>query len=219
MSDVKSSVLSKNNSFIRASDFSDVGNSASVRQALSRLRREGDLTSIRDGLYWRGAKTKFGRRQPDALRVAQAIVGRDGVGYAGMSAANALGLTSHVPGTFEIAVPKRSPSPLSNIRFISRAARDDRRRARLNTMEVGLLETLEAWEEVVDAPYEWAVDWLGKLFDNETLSAEKLAKASGTESARTRERLRNLLSELGYDEEASRIRHAADSSERFLITA
>jgi hypothetical protein len=86
-------------------------------------------------------------------------------------------------------------------------------------MEVGLLETLEAWEEVVDAPYEWAVDWLSNLFNNETLSAEKLARASTSESARTRERLRSLLSDLGYDEEASRIRPAADSHERFLITA
>lgn len=216
---VRSTSLSKRNSFVSTGDFEGVGSHASVRQALSRLARDNELIPVREGLYWRGTKTKFGMRRPNALQIAEAIVGKHGVGYAGVSAANPLGLTSQVPGVIEIAVPTRAPQSLNHLRFVGRAARSERRSSRLNAMEVALLEVLNAWEETVEESYERALHKFHALFADETLNVSRLARAADGESARTRTRLSQLLKDLEYEAEAASIRGASVSADRYLIAA
>lgn len=216
---VRSKALAKSGSFVRAADFSGIGTHAAIRQALSRLARNGELVPVREGLYWRGRKTKFGMTLPSAVGIAEAIVGKAGVGFSGVSAANALGLSSQVPGVFEIAVPVRAPNSLDQTRFVSRAARSERRAARLNALEVSLLETLDEWDELVEESYTFAVDWLGGLFANGDLDANRLAKASNGESAKTRVRLKQVLRDTGYADAAQSVPDATTPSAMYEIAA
>lgn len=216
---IRSTARSKRGSFVRASDFSGLGTHAAIRQALSRLARDGELVPVREGLYWRGRKTKYGMTRPSALEIAEAIVGKGGVGYTGVSAANALGLSSQVPGVLEIAVPVRAPQPLEQARFVSRAGRLERRAARLNALEASLLETLHDWDELVEAPYDFAVEWLGRLFADGDLDATKLARASAGESAKTRVRLKQLLRDTGHEGEAESVLGSADPTVAYEIAA
>ncbi len=216
---VRSKALSKRNSFVCAADFAGVGRHAAIRQALSRLARDQELISVREGLYWRGRKTKFGMTHPSAIQIAEAIVGRGGVGFSGVSAANALGLSSQVPGVIEIAVPVRAPQSLDHVRFVSRAARAERRAVRLNAIEVSLLETLDEWDELVEESYGFAVEWLGRMFAEGDLDATKLVRASVGESAKTRVRLKQLLNDTGHQSVAETILGAAAPSTVYEIAA
>lgn len=216
-SQVRSRALSKRNTFIRVADFAGIGTHAAIRQALSRLARNGELIPVREGLYWRGRRTRFGMTRPSAIQVAEAIVGKGGVGFSGVSAANALGLSSQVPGMIEIAVPVRAPQALEHAQFVSRAARAERRTARLNALEVSLLETLDGWDELVEESYSFAIELLGRLFSDGDLDATKLVRASDGESAKTRVRLKELLRDVGYRSEADAVQDAAMPSVHHAI--
>lgn len=218
-SQVRARALSKRNAFIRVADFAGIGTHAAIRQALSRLARDGELIPVREGLYWRGRRTRFGMIRPSTIQVTEAIVGKGGVGFSGVAAANALGLSSQVPGVLEIAVPVRAPQSLEHARFVSRAARAKRRVARLNALEVSLLETLDEWEELVEEPYSFAIELLGRLFVDSGLDAAKLARASGSESVKTRVRLKQLLGDIGYRSEADAIQDAALPSAHHAIAS
>ncbi len=85
-----------------AKDFLDLGSRPGVDQALGRLAKEGLVRRIGRGLY------DYPRRNasldvvlsPDMDRVAQAVARRRGSNLqrSGASAANALGLSTQVPG-------------------------------------------------------------------------------------------------------------------------
>lgn len=83
-------------------DFLDLGSRAAVDQALSRLVREGGLRRLGRGLfdYPRISASLGGELSPDPELVAQAVARRRGgrIGPSGASAANALGLSTQVPG-------------------------------------------------------------------------------------------------------------------------
>ncbi len=215
--EVRARGLSRRNAFIRVADVAGIGTHGAIRQALSRLARDGELIAVREGLYWRGRKTKFGMTRPSAIQVAEAVVGKGGVGFSGVSAANALGLSSQVPGTIEIAVPVRAPQSFEQARLVSRAARSERRTARLNALEVSLLETLDGWDECVEESYSFAIDRLRHLFVGGDLDPGRLARASAGESAKVRVRLKQLLYDVGYRSEADAVRDAALPSDHHLI--
>jgi hypothetical protein len=110
-----------------------------VESALSRIAAEGALVRVRKGLYWRGKQTRFGMIRPSVLDVALAI-GGTGSGPSGVAAARMLGLTTQVPATVEVAVPGKSPEPLTGVRFRSRPF--TRRERKLRPIEVAVLELL-----------------------------------------------------------------------------
>src|SRR4030067_3126473 len=93
--DVRAILLRSRDRFWRPPDFSDPP--GAVDAALSRLSREGELVRVRRGLYWRGAKTLLGMAPPRSELIARELLGRVGVGPAGMSAASSLGLSTQVP--------------------------------------------------------------------------------------------------------------------------
>ena len=51
--------------FFRTSDF--VGPRPAVLTALSLLHSDGALARVRNGLYWKGVNSRFGKGRPDAL--------------------------------------------------------------------------------------------------------------------------------------------------------
>jgi hypothetical protein len=62
--------------------------------------------------------------------------------FAGLSAANDLGLTTQVPALDIVEVPRRAPRPLSGVHFVDRSARQGRVSARLRAPNVALQEVL-----------------------------------------------------------------------------
>lgn len=123
------------------------GTRRSVECELSRLVAAGELVRVRKGLYWKGPKTRVGMPVPRPFEVAL-VVGGEGAGPAGVSAAHFLGLTTQVPAIETVAVPGRVPSPLPGVRFVSRSI--ERRIARLTVAEVALIEVHRAGSSVVE---------------------------------------------------------------------
>ena len=53
--------------FFRSTDFE--GSTSAVDTAMSRLARDGLLTRVHRGLYWKGVRSRFGTGRPPALAV------------------------------------------------------------------------------------------------------------------------------------------------------
>lgn len=189
--------------FWRSEEFE--GGRTAVEHALSRLASEGELIRIRRGLYWRGRKSAFGMGRPLAMDLARAVIDSPGIGPAGWSATNALGLSTQLPGRETIAVPSRAPSGLEDILWVSRDARRARRDQKLSPIEVALLEALEGFEDYVDLPPEKAVARLLEILLSDDVRPERLVRAAKTEPARTRRRLRDLLVRAGLTDAADRV--------------
>lgn len=160
---------------------------------LARLASAGELRRIRRGLYWRGGKTPLGMAPPPEDALVLALTGGGGVGLAGLSAANALRLSTQVPRFATYAVPGRALAPFGAVRFVSRAARTARVTADLTPIEVAVVEVLDAWERVIEIPEADAMARLEDLLANGAVRPESLAMAAATEPRRVRDRLAMML--------------------------
>lgn len=84
-----------------STEFLDLGSSAAVRQALSRLTRAGTIRRIATGLYYYPAFNKMlgGELPPSLDAVAKAVARRTDsrIAASGALAANLLGLSTQVP--------------------------------------------------------------------------------------------------------------------------
>lgn len=199
-------VLKSRNKFWRPEDLP--GSRSTAHHVLTDLTRSGQLRRVRKGLYWRGQKTPLGMSPPPTQALIAALTGNSGVGPAGLSAAHELRLSTQVPKRQEVAVPERPPADIGHIHFVSRANRRGRVDAALRPIEVALLETLSSWEHVLEVPQDEAWKRLGSLVTDGKVRAGNLAKASDTESAKVRVRLRRLLDSVGEGVQAMRIRSA-----------
>jgi hypothetical protein len=172
----------------------DLGTSGSTTlHLLADLVEAGELRRIRRGLYWRGTKSPLGMGYPRTEDLVRELAPGPGVGPAGLYAANLLRLSTQVPRRAEIAVPHRAPRDERSIRFVARPARVERRRVGLSPIEVALLEVLASWESSVELPPAEALDRLLELLASSAARPDRLARASRTEQASTRARLRVLL--------------------------
>jgi hypothetical protein len=177
-------------------DFSDL-DSRAADKALVRMVAMGELHRVRRGLYYRGDFTLFGMSRPTQEDVALRVAGY-GVGPAGLSAANQLGLTTQMPGQDVYAVPAPAPRDLPTIRFISRPARPARARAKLRPAEVALLEVLDSWVSVSDlSPYDTETR-LVEVVRSGLINASRVAKGAVDEPPLARERLKHLLNRAGF---------------------
>ena len=131
-------------------DFDALADPLQIDRALSHLAAQGELRKVRRGLYWRGRATAFGMSRPSTADTVAAVVGTRGVGPAGLSAANDLGLTSQVPALDIIAVPHRAPRSMGSVHFVDRSGRPGRATAGLGPTEVALLEVLGDWDQVIE---------------------------------------------------------------------
>ena len=184
------------NRFWRFTDFP--GSSASASQhLLTDLAVRSELMRVRKGLYWRGVQTPLGMSPPHPDALVRELVGSSAVGPAGLSAANALRLSTQVPRRAHVAVPARAPESTGLVRFVSRPTRTARAKARLTPVDVALLETLGDWESVVEVPASQGWARLRGMLEADGAMAERLALASPTEPGGVRARLAALLSAAG----------------------
>ncbi len=214
---VRRRVLASRERLWRVEDFEDLerpeGSPSALNSELRRLVARGELARVRRGVYWRGRPSRFGvpgAPQADALRKA---VGEDeAIGATGWHAANLLGLSTQVAPVETLAVTHRRPEGMGmgKINVATRASRRARREARLNALEVTLLEALEGWERYVEADSATALDRFAELLGREDVRVERLVTASRTEPPVVRERLRAVLCHAGHPAAAERVRRARD---------
>jgi hypothetical protein len=179
---------------------------SAVTATLRRLAKNGELRPIRHGLYWRGEKYRFGMGLPDSIALARSLTRSVGVGWAGLSASNVLGLTTQVPAAETIAVPGPAPRPTPGVRFLSRSSKHLRATAELNPLEVALLEVLSDWTRVIDVAVTDAVEILAGVVSDGSVRPDRLVVAAAGERGPTRDRLRKVLEAAGHQDHAEAIR-------------
>lgn len=123
------------------------GTATAARQAASRAARSGELIPVRRGLYYRGAKTRYGMTRPRIEEIAREVLGVAGNGPAGYSAGREWGVTTQIPSSFHVAALWTSDP----IEGVTQHARSNRERASLNPKEIALLELMRAPEVYVEA--------------------------------------------------------------------
>ncbi len=136
-------------SFVEVRDID--GPRGPIESAFSRLAAKGELWRVRKGLYWKGAPTRLGMSRPRREEVALRL-GGPGSGPAGVAASLWLGVTSQVPATFVVAVPRRVPSPWRHVRFTQRSV--ERLLRGLTPSEVAVLEVLRAGPAIVEGSWD-----------------------------------------------------------------
>jgi len=201
----RASVLGSKGRFWSVADLP--GPASTRHHLLTDLERAGELLHVRRDLYWRGRKTPLGMSPPPPDALVEKLVGKRGVGPAGLSAAHRLRLSTQVPRQAQVAVPERPPtsSGSSSVAFVSRASRSMRKTVSLTADEVALLEALEGWNRIIEIPLAQAWSRLCEVIGDEQVSAARLAKASGTEPATVRVRLAELLRQAGFPEAATKV--------------
>lgn len=199
---LEGSVLASRNTFWKPAEMP--GSRSAVQHLLTDLVRRGELRHVRKGLYWRGVSTPLGMSPPPPDALVRELVGSKGVGPAGLSAANALRLSTQVPRRAHVAVPDRAPSQSGSVVFVSREARKGRVREKLNAQEVAVLEVLDGWDRVIEVPLSEAWDRLVELMRNESVRPQRLARASVTEPGPVRVKLQRLMADAD-------LTHVADS--------
>lgn len=126
------------------------GPSVAARQAASRATRSGELVAVRPGLYYRGAKTRYGMTRPPVEEIVQEVWGSTGVGPAGFSAAREWGVTTQVPATYHVAA-LWTVAPIDGV---TQSSRRNRARGELNPREIALLELLRDPHVFVESGWE-----------------------------------------------------------------
>lgn len=180
-------------SFVRVNKLPGSPNAAS--SAVSRAHRNGDLIAIRKGLYWKGARTRYGMTRPSPEAVAAEVLGKVGVGPSGHSAARALGLTTQVPAKPALTVAGPVPTSVPGVR-ISR--RNNMLRRNLNYTEIALLELLRGdWESVVEGGWDALVSVAAGAIEQGRVRLKPLTAAvDGERSPEVRANFSRLTAEL-----------------------
>ncbi|SOD73489.1 hypothetical protein SAMN05892883_2783 [Jatrophihabitans sp. GAS493] len=159
------------------------GSRGAASSAASRAHKHGDLISIRKGLYWKGARTRYGMTRPSSEAIAVEVLGRVGVGPSGHTAARALGLTTQLPATPALTVAGPVPTSVPGVR-VSR--RNNMRRRELNYTEIALLELLRgSWESVVEGGWAALVAATADASERGTLRLDRVASAVDGERSPT----------------------------------
>ena len=128
--------------FLRTADLANrFGSRRAVESALSRLANSDEpLVRVRNGVYWRSPISRYGKARPRPAAVARAVCDA-GLGPTGWTALHALGLTTQVPSTEELAVIGNPPAGIRGVRF---STRSNLERRRLNYREIAALESLRS---------------------------------------------------------------------------
>jgi hypothetical protein len=165
--------------FIRSTDIP--GSRAAVNTALSRLSSVGDVVRLRHGLYWKGVKSRFGAGRPALLDGAIAAAGTRGVGPSGWSAAQALGLSTQIPATPEVAVAGPAPS-YEGVIFHKR---NNLARRELGVWEIAILEVLRAYPAYVEATLDEVAERVSGLVEDGKVRLADVERAVSTERSPT----------------------------------
>lgn len=200
---VRQSLIQSRDRFWKTSDID--APASTVQHLLADLVDQGELRHIRKGLYWRGTRTPLGMSPPPPQALVTQLIGKAGIGPAGLSAANALRLSTQVPRRAEYAVPARPPADTGTVHFVNRSSRHGRADYELGPTEVAALEVLNGWDRLIEIGPVAAMGRLGELIVTGKLDAGRLADASETEPGAARARLRHLLREAGRADLAEKV--------------
>ncbi len=163
------------------------------RKAVSRAVSAGDLINVRHGLYYRGAKTRYGMTGPSTVEVALEVLGRRGIGPAGFSAAREWSLTTQVPPALHIAVLK----PAKDLPGITLSVRSNLDRVDLRYKEIALVELLRGPEIYVEAGWRSLVEAVaGAVAAREVRIGKVLAVAASERDVATRANAARLRADL-----------------------
>ena len=125
---------------------------------------------------------------------------------AGLSAANALRLSTQIPRRAEYAVVSRPPSDTDLVHFVNRSARRSRSASKLSPTDVAALEVLDGWDRVIETGPREAMARLTDMIRSGRIDPSRLARASKTEPGSSRARLRYLLRNAGMPTLADKVR-------------
>lgn len=192
-STVRSRVTAKGDRLWRADDFPGLSITATSAE-LSRLARKGAVRRVAKGVYYRPGKWLMGETKPKSGDiVARAF--RASIQPAGLTAANALGLTTQNTALPEVALAAaKAPVSLRGRAFIktSRPAS----RASLSAREAAFLEVLRDRAQTSDLSPEETINRLQSVLrDANTLT--RLARAAREEPPRVRAMLGALAESVG----------------------
>ncbi len=170
------------------------GSRRAVESALSRLATKGTLLRVRNGVYWKGMRSRFGSGRPRMEEVALKVAGHRGAGPTGWSASHDLGLSTQVPPVPEFVVVGMPPTGLRDVTFHSRR---NVARVGLNYFEIAVLEILRNWPEYVEVSWPELVRRIKELRDERKISLESVHRAAALERSKgLHDRIHDLLSEL-----------------------
>lgn len=169
------------------------GTAAAARQAASRAARSGELLPVRRGLYYRGAKTRYGMTRPRVEEVAREVLGEAGSGPAGYSAAREWGVTTQVPSSFHVAT-LWTTDPIPGV---TQHARRNKERAKLNAKEIALLELMRAPDVYIEAGWNALVAGVQDALAKKEVREESLRTAvAGERNTAVRESFDRLVADL-----------------------
>lgn len=169
------------------------GTATAARQAASRAARNGELLPVRRGLYYRGVKTRYGMTRPRAEEVAREVLGEEGSGPAGYSAAREWGVTTQVPSSFHIAT-LWTTDPIPGV---TQHARRNKERAKLDAKEIALLELLRAADVYVEAGWGTLVERVRDALAKKEVREDALrAAVAGERNTVVRETFAKLMTDL-----------------------
>lgn len=174
-------------------DFDDLPASA-VAPALSRLRARGDIRRARKGVYYVPRRTALGEVPADPLAVGE-VVSRGRSYLAGISAANALGLTTQVPVHTELAVEAKRPTAPRGVVFKPRVGTN---RRGLLLGEAALLEVLRDVTHLTDLPPLETTGKLRRLLADDSARG-RILRAAASEPPRVRAMVGALGEAAGAD--------------------
>ncbi len=176
----------------RFSDFKDLPPGA-VAASLSRLHRDGVLSKLRRGVYYKPRPTVVGPSRPTSEALI-AKVARDPLVPSGLTAAAYLGFTTQTPATLEYATTANN-APTGLVRAIVHTRRSGRRRS-LSVREGAIMEFLRDRGAASDLSPAETVQHLEELV-REGDTYRKLALAADGEPPRVRAMLGSLGEEVG----------------------
>lgn len=176
------------------------GPASAVETAISRMVRSGDLARLRNGVYFKGLKSRFGTGKPPIDEVVYRLCRGRGVGPAGWSATRALGVSSQLPAHPEYAVVGAPPSGLGDVRFVSRK---NLARIELRPLEIALLESLRSWPTFSEVDWDEFVRRIEELVNEGQIRLAPVLKAGAKDPSRN---LRTHLGRLIEDVEGAHSR-------------
>lgn len=180
-SEVRRRVLAGGERHWQLSDFPDLS-AAATAHALTRLAAGGDLQRVRKGLYYRSKSTAIGPSLPSATS-AMAQTFHAPLHPAGLSAANALGLSTQNAARGEFATPAAAP-PGALSDAVVHTRRPDTRRG-LSDQEGAVLELLRERARSSDLSPDETAERLAALVQRPA-AFRRLASAALAEPPRVR---------------------------------
>ena len=183
-----------------------------VSQALSRLAKEGIVRRIRKGAYYRPRQTVVGEsKAPSVVLVSKLLA--PGARPTGLTAAQALGLTTQIPAEPSYAITKsNAPSNLPGVRLKVRRPIIGKE---IDTRQAAILELLRDRGQTSELSSKETIRRLVTMIRNPSVFS-KLAETALNEPPRVRAILGALGEEAGMDGSAlESLRKSLNSLSRY----